>query len=243
MQAGEQLYEGKAKILYATDDPGRLVQHFKDDATAFNAQKRGTIHDKGVVNNRMSERLFRYLEAHGVHTHFLERLDDRRMLVRRLEMLPIEVIVRNRIAGSLARRLGLPEGTEAKRRILEFCLKSDELGDPLITEDHILALELVPEARLAEVKAVTAKVAELLTRFFAERGLELVDFKLEYGIDPEGRLTLGDEICPDTMRLWDVATGEKKDKDRFRHDLGGVEEAYHEVLERVLAGDGDEELP
>ncbi len=234
MDAREQLYEGKAKILYATDDPTLLLQHFKDDATAFNAQKRGTIHDKGVVNNRMSERLFRYLEENGVHTHFVERLDDRRMVVRRLEMLPIEVIVRNRIAGSLARRVGVAEGTEAKRRIIEFSLKSDELGDPLLTDDHILALGLVEESILDEVKAITARVADLLTAFFAERGLELIDFKIELGHDAEGRLTVGDEICPDTMRLWDMKTGEKKDKDRFRHDLGQVEETYQEVLARVL---------
>ena len=235
MDAREQLYEGKAKVLFATDDPTLLLQHFKDDATAFNAQKRGTIHDKGVVNNRMSERLFRYLEENGVHTHFVERLDDRRMVVRRLEMLPIEVIVRNRIAGSLARRVGVAEGTEAKRRIIEFSLKSDELGDPLLTDDHILALGLVEESTLAQVKEITARVADLLTAFFAERGLELIDFKIELGRDHEGRLTVGDEICPDTMRLWDMETGEKKDKDRFRHDLGQVEETYQEVLARVLS--------
>jgi len=235
MDAREQLYEGKAKVLFATDDPTLLLQHFKDDATAFNAQKRGTIHDKGVVNNRMSERLFRYLEENGVHTHFVERLDDRRMVVRRLEMLPIEVIVRNRIAGSLARRVGVAEGTEAKRRIIEFSLKSDELGDPLLTDDHILALGLVEESTLVQVKEITARVADLLTAFFAERGLELIDFKIELGRDHEGRLTVGDEICPDTMRLWDMETGEKKDKDRFRHDLGQVEETYQEVLARVLS--------
>jgi len=234
METRDQIYEGKAKILYATDDPTRLVQYFKDDATAFNAQKRGSIHDKGVVNNRMSERLFRYLEDNGVHTHFVERLDDRRMVVLRLKMLPIEVIVRNRVAGSFAKRMGLEEGGDLKRRILEFCLKSDSLGDPLITDDHIFALGLVDEGVLAEVKRVTDQVNGLLTAFCAERGLQLVDFKLEYGIDADGRVTLADEICPDTMRLWDVKTGEKKDKDRFRHDLGGVEEAYQEVLARVL---------
>ncbi len=235
METREQLYEGKAKTLYATDDPRLLVQHFKDDATAFNAQKRGTIHDKGVVNNRMSEYLFRYLEEHGIHTHFVERTDDRRMVVQRLTMLPIEVIVRNRIAGSLAKRLGVAEGTAAKQRIIEFSLKSDELGDPLLTDDHILALGLVEAAELAQVKEVTGRIADLLTAFFAERGLELIDFKIELGHDADGRLTLGDEICPDTMRLWDMATGEKKDKDRFRHDLGDVEETYQEVLARVLA--------
>ena len=234
MDAREQIYEGKAKILYATDDPGLLVQYFKDDATAFNAQKRGSIHDKGVVNNRMSERLFRHLEENGIHTHFVERLDDRRMVVLRLKMLPIEVIVRNRIAGSFAKRLGLAEGGDLKRRILEFCLKSDALGDPLITDDHIFGLGLVEEGVLAEVKQVTDRVNGLLTAFFTERDLQLVDFKLEFGLDGEGRVTLADEICPDTMRLWDAKTGEKKDKDRFRHDLGGVEEAYQEVLARVL---------
>jgi phosphoribosylaminoimidazole-succinocarboxamide synthase len=234
MDARDKIYEGKAKILYATDDPARLVQYFKDDATAFNAQKRGEIHDKGVVNNRMSERLFRYLEENGVHTHFVERLDDRRMVVLKLKMLPIEVIVRNRIAGSFARRLGLQEGGTLRHRILEFCLKSDALGDPLLTDDHIHALGLVEDAVLGEVKRVTDRVNELLIAFFAPRGLDLIDLKLEFGIDGDGRLTLGDEICPDTMRLWDHKTGEKKDKDRFRHDLGGVEEAYQEVLARVL---------
>jgi len=235
MEKRKQIYEGKAKKVFETSDPDLVIQYFKDDATAFNAQKRGTIHDKGVVNNRMSERLFRYLEENGVHTHFVERLDDRRMVVRRLEMLPIEVIVRNRIAGSLARRVGVAEGTEAKRRIIEFSLKSDELGDPLLTDDHILALGLVEESTLAQVKEITARVADLLTAFFAERGLELIDFKIELGRDHEGRLTVGDEICPDTMRLWDMETGEKKDKDRFRHDLGQVEETYQEVLARVLS--------
>jgi phosphoribosylaminoimidazole-succinocarboxamide synthase len=234
MDTRDKIYEGKAKILYTTDDPVRLVQYFKDDATAFNAQKRGEIHDKGVVNNRMSERLFRYLEENGVHTHFVERLDDRRMVVLKLKMLPIEVIVRNRIAGSFAKRLGLQEGGTLRHRILEFCLKSDALGDPLITDDHIRALGLVEDAVLADVKRTTDRVNELLTAFFAPRRLDLIDFKLEYGIDSDGRLTLGDEICPDTMRLWDQTTGEKKDKDRFRHDLGGVEEAYQDVLARVL---------
>jgi len=235
METRAQVYEGKAKILYATDDPTLLVQHFKDDATAFNAKKRGTIHDKGVVNNRMSEHLFRYVEAHGVHTHFVERTDDRRMVVRRLTMLPIEVIVRNRIAGSLAKRIGVKEGTAARRRIIEFSLKSDALGDPLLTDDHILALGLVEEETLNEVKRIAGQPDDLLTAFFAQRGLELIDFKVEFGLDAEGRLTLGDEICPDTMRLWDMKSGEKKDKDRFRHDLGQVEETYQEVLARVLA--------
>ena len=221
----EKLYEGKAKVLYR-EGPDTLRVYFKDEATAFNAQKRGVIPGKGVVNNKVSAALFRYLEAHGVKTHFLE------MRVRRVEILPLEVILRFRAAGSFARRYGLKEGTPLKMPLLEFSLKNDALGDPLICENAVLALGLAGEEELEAVKRTALRVGELLKAFFAERGLELVDFKLEFG-RLGGEVLLADEISPDTMRLWDEK-GEPLDKDRFRKDLGGVEEAYREVLRRVL---------
>lgn len=227
----EKLYEGKAKVLYR-EGPDTLRVYFKDEATAFNAQKRGVIPGKGAVNNKVSAALFRYLEAHGVKTHFLEEVSDREMRVRRVEILPLEVILRFRAAGSFARRYGLKEGTPLKMPLLEFSLKNDALGDPLICENAVLALGLTTEGELEGVKAATLRVGELLKAFFAERGLELVDFKLEFG-KVGGEILLADEISPDTMRLWDEK-GEPLDKDRFRKDLGGVEEAYQEVLRRVL---------
>lgn len=228
----EKLYEGKAKILYP-EGPDTLRVYFKDEATAFNAQKRGIIPGKGVVNNKVSAALFRYLEAHGVKTHFLEELSDREMRVLRVEILPLEVILRFRAAGSFAKRYGVKEGTPLKTPLVEFSLKSDPLGDPLICPEAILALGLAREEELAQVRATTLKVGELLRTFFAQRGLDLVDFKLEFG-KRDGEILLADEISPDTMRLWDQKTGEPMDKDRFRKDLGGVEEAYQEVLRRVL---------
>ncbi|WP_243030204.1 phosphoribosylaminoimidazolesuccinocarboxamide synthase [Thermus altitudinis] len=228
----EKLYEGKAKILYP-EGPDTLRVYFKDEATAFNAQKRGIIPGKGVVNNKVSAALFRYLEAHGVKTHFLEELSDREMRVLRVEILPLEIILRFRAAGSFAKRYGVKEGTPLKTPLVEFSLKSDPLGDPLICPEAILALGLAREEELAQVRATTLKVGELLRTFFAQRGLDLVDFKLEFG-KRDGEILLADEISPDTMRLWDQKTGEPMDKDRFRKDLGGVEEAYQEVLRRVL---------
>ncbi|WP_298629897.1 phosphoribosylaminoimidazolesuccinocarboxamide synthase [uncultured Thermus sp.] len=228
----EKLYEGKAKILYP-EGPDTLRVYFKDEATAFNAQKRGIIPGKGVVNHKVSAALFRYLEAHGVKTHFLEELSDREMRVLRVEILPLEVILRFRAAGSFAKRYGVKEGTPLKTPLVEFSLKSDPLGDPLICPEAILALGLAREEELAQVRATTLKVGELLRTFFAQRGLDLVDFKLEFG-KRDGEILLADEISPDTMRLWDQKTGEPMDKDRFRKDLGGVEEAYQEVLRRVL---------
>jgi phosphoribosylaminoimidazole-succinocarboxamide synthase len=232
MQKGERFYEGKAKILYATDDPDYIIQYFKDDATAFNAQKRGTIQDKGVMNNRISEVLFRYLERNGVPTHFVERLSDREMLVRRLQIVPVEVIVRNRVAGSLAKRLGLEEGMVLPRPVLEHCYKNDELGDPMVNAYHILALGWASEAELGEIERLAFRVNDLLKEFFDTRDLILVDFKLEFGRH-HGKILLGDEICPDTCRFWEKRTLEKLDKDRFRRDLGKVEEAYQEVCRRV----------
>ncbi|MEN2981188.1 MAG: phosphoribosylaminoimidazolesuccinocarboxamide synthase [Thermus sp.] len=231
----EKLYEGKAKVLYPEGEDTLRV-YFKDEATAFNARKRGLIPGKGVVNNKVSAALFRYLEAHGIRTHFLEEVSEREMRVKRVEILPLEVILRFRAAGSFAKRYGLEEGTPLKGPLVEFSLKNDALGDPLICPEAILALGLAGEAELEGVRATTLKVGELLRAFFAERGLEVVDFKLEFG-RREGEILLADEISPDTMRLWDMETGEPLDKDRFRKDLGGVAEAYQEVLRRVL-GEG-----
>ena len=230
----EKLYEGKAKVLFP-EGPDTLRVYFKDEATAFNAQKRGLIPGKGVVNNKVSATLFRYLEAHGVKTHFLEEVSDREMRVLRVEILPLEVILRFKAAGSFAKRYGVKEGTLLRAPLVEYSLKSDPLGDPLICPEAILALGLATEEELSQVKATTLKVGELLRDFFAQRGLDLVDFKLEFG-KRNREILLADEISPDTMRLWDQKTGEPMDKDRFRKDLGGVEEAYQEVLRRVLRG-------
>ena len=226
----EKLYEGKAKVLYP-EGPDTLRVYFKDEATAFNAQKRGLIPGKGVVNNKVSSALFRYLQAHGIKTHFIRELSDREMLVKRVEIVPLEVILRYRAAGSFAKRYGVEEGTPLRAPLVEFSLKSDALGDPLICENAILALGLAEEKELSEIQATTLKVGELLRAFFAERGLDLWDFKLEFGRHG-GEILLADEISPDTMRL--RKNGEPLDKDRFRRDLGGVEEAYQEVLKRVL---------
>ncbi|WP_447972994.1 phosphoribosylaminoimidazolesuccinocarboxamide synthase [Nitrospira sp. Kam-Ns4a] len=232
MGKGALLYEGKAKRLYEADRPDCVIQYFKDDATAFNAQKRGTIVEKGVVNNRISERLFRLLEENGVPTHFIERLSDREMLTKKVRIIPIEVVVRNRVAGSLAKRLGLTEGEAIEPPLVEFYYKSDALGDPLITEDHIRLLKLAEPRLVADIRGWALRVNALLLPFFGERGLVLVDFKLEFGLH-DGELVLADEISPDTCRFWDQRTGESLDKDRFRKDLGRVEEAYQEVLRRV----------
>jgi phosphoribosylaminoimidazole-succinocarboxamide synthase len=232
VKKGGPFYEGKAKILYATDDPDLIIQYFKDDATAFNAQKRGTIQEKGIMNNKISEVLFQHLESRGVPTHFVRRLNDREMLVRRLQIIPVEVIVRNRIAGSLAKRLGLEEGGVLSTPVLEHCYKSDALGDPMINEFHIRALGWATDEEIKEIERLSFRVNELLKDFFDQRSLILVDFKLEYGRH-HGKIYLGDEICPDTCRLWEKGSLEKLDKDRFRRDLGKVEDAYQEVCRRV----------
>jgi phosphoribosylaminoimidazole-succinocarboxamide synthase len=221
MTAGTLLYEGKAKKIFTTGDPDQILQYFKDDATAFNAQKRGTIVEKGIVNNKVSERLFRMLEQNGVPTHFVERKSDREMLTKKVTIVPVEVVVRNVIAGSLAKRLGLKEGGAIQPAIVEWYYKNDALGDPLIADEHVRLLKLV-----------ALKVNSLLQPFFAERKMILVDFKLEFGLH-DGKLILADEISPDTCRFWDAGTKESMDKDRFRKDLGKIEEAYQEVLKRV----------
>ena len=232
MQKKDKIYEGKAKILYTTDDPALLIQYFKDDATAFNAQKRGTIEGKGVMNNRIAARIFEYLGKAGVATHFVQLLSEREMLIKKVEIVPIEVIVRNRAAGSLCRLLGLREGLHLACPVLEFCFKKDELGDPLINEYHIRALNLATDEEIKKISSSTFHVNTLLKKFFLKLNIELIDFKLEFG-RYKGDIILADEISPDTCRLWEVGTGNKLDKDRFRRDLGNIEEAYKEVLRRV----------
>ena len=232
MTAGTLLYEGKAKKIFTTGNPDHLLQYFKDDATAFNAQKRGTIVEKGVINNKISERLFRILEQNGVPTHFIERKSDREMLTKKVTIVPVEVVVRNVVAGSLAKRLGLKEGDPIQPAIVEWCYKNDALGDPLISDEHIRLLKLATPEQLAEIKRLALKINSLLQPFFAERNMILVDFKLEFGLH-KGQLILADEISPDTCRFWDTGTKESMDKDRFRKDLGKIEEAYQEVLRRV----------
>ncbi len=228
----EMFYEGKAKKLYATSDPDLTIVYFKDDATAFNAKKRGTIEDKGVVNNRMSELFFTLLERNGIKTHFVRRLNDREMLCKRLEIIPVETVVRNLVAGSLAKRLGREEGEKLPYPVIEYYYKSDPLDDPLITRDHAIVFGWASEQDLRTIDSTALRVNDVLGRFLDERGVILVDFKLEFGRH-HGEILLGDEICPDTCRFWDKATRQKLDKDRFRRDLGGVEEAYHEMLRRV----------
>lgn len=228
----EMLYEGKAKRVFKTGDSKKYLVEYKDDATAFNGEKKGIITGKGIVNNKMSALLFKLLEEQGIPTHYEDLLSDREMLVKAVKILPLEVIVRNIAAGSLANRLGLNEGTEMKKTVLEFCYKNDELGDPLINEYHIMAIELATEEQIETIKTYALRINEILLKFFEERNIRLVDFKLEFGVY-EGQVILADEISPDTCRLWDLKTNKKLDKDRFRRDLGNVEDAYLEVLERL----------
>lgn len=233
MKKGEKIYEGKAKILYSTEEPDKLIQYFKDDATAFNAQKKGTIKEKGVLNNKISSRIFELLEKEGVKTHFIERVSDRDMLVKKVEIIPVEVVIRNVTAGSLSKRMGIDEGITLKEPILEFYYKSDELGDPMINEYHIKVFELANEREMDIIKAMALKVNKFLVDFFDKNGIRLIDFKLEFG-RCNGDVLLADEITPDGCRLWDKKSGEKMDKDRFRRDLGKIEEAYQEVYKRVF---------
>lgn len=231
----EPLYEGKAKRLWATDDPNVLRMEFKNDATAFNGEKKSSFEDKGRLNNAISTRLYQLLESEGIPTHLVRRLDDTNVEVHKVDILLVEVIVRNISAGSFSKRTGMAEGITFSRPIIEFSYKSDELGDPLINDDYIREMKLATEGDLAHLRAQALKVNVILTRIFDECGLTLVDFKLEFGrlaMDPS-RIVLADEISPDGCRLWDKKTGEKMDKDRFRRDLGGVMEAYQEVLNRV----------
>lgn len=237
MKKLEMIYEGKAKRVYATDDPELLIVDYKDDATAFNGEKRGTIVGKGVINNQMSNRLMRRLEQAGVPTHFVEELSERETLVRRVEIVPLEVIVRNRSAGSFSKRYGVEEGRIFDAPTLEFSYKNDALGDPLINSSHVIALSLATPEELELIRRYAFRVNEVLSALWASRGITLVDFKLEFGRLADGTIVLADEISPDTCRLWDSATGKKLDKDRFRRDLGGVEDAYAEVMRRLCEHD------
>jgi len=232
MKKLEMLYEGKAKKVFKTDDPKKYIVEYKDDATAFNGEKKGTIVGKGVVNNKMSAALFGLLEKEGVTTHQIELLNDRESLVKAVKILPLEVIVRNVAAGSLAKRLGLEEGVLMKETVLEFSYKNDELGDPMINDYHIRAMGFATDEQLEVVKNYALKVNEVLKKFFLEINIKLIDFKLEFGLYDD-QVILADEISPDTCRLWDADTNKKLDKDRFRRDMGGVEEVYQEVLARV----------
>jgi phosphoribosylaminoimidazole-succinocarboxamide synthase len=233
MEKREKIYEGKAKQLFTTDNPDLLVQYFKDEATAFDGKKKGIIEHKGILNNKISSRIFKMLEEKGVKTHFVETLSDREMLVKRLRIIPVEVVIRNIAAGSLCKRLGLEEGITLKEPTLEFFLKNDPLGDPMINEYHARVFGWATDAELDQMKETAFKINKILSEFFSERGIILVDFKLEFG-EHKGEVLLGDEITPDGCRLWDKATREKMDKDRFRRDLGKVEEAYQEVLRKVM---------
>ncbi|MBQ1406163.1 MAG: phosphoribosylaminoimidazolesuccinocarboxamide synthase [Oscillospiraceae bacterium] len=237
MKKLEMIYEGKAKRVYATDEAELLIVDYKDDATAFNGEKRGTIVGKGVINNQMSNRLMRRLEQAGVPTHFVEELSERETLVRRVEIVPLEVIVRNRSAGSFSKRYGVEEGRVFDAPTIEFSYKNDALGDPLINSSHVIALSLATPEELELIRRYAFRVNEVLSALWASRGITLVDFKLEFGRLADGTIVLADEISPDTCRLWDSATGKKLDKDRFRRDLGGVEDAYAEVMRRLCEHD------
>jgi phosphoribosylaminoimidazole-succinocarboxamide synthase len=230
---GVQLYEGKAKKVYAADQEDLVIIHYKDDATAFNGEKKGQIEDKGVMNNKIASGLFELLEKSGVPTHFVSRLNDRDMLCKKAAIVPLEVIVRNVAAGSMAKRLGLAEGTALKTTVFELSYKDDALGDPLINDYHAVAIGASTFGEIEEIKTLTFKVNEVLSAFFLKRGIKLIDFKLEFGRTPAGELVLADEISPDTCRFWDAQTNEKLDKDRFRRDLGNVKEAYIEILNRI----------
>ena len=234
MEKAAQMYEGKAKKVFATDNKDYCIVSYKDDATAFNGLKKGTIAGKGVVNNKMSNYLMSLLEKEGIPTHFVEELNDREALVRKVEIVPLEVIVRNIAAGSFSKRLGVPEGSAVLCPILEYCYKDDELGDPMVNEYHIMAMGWVSKPVLDQIAAYALRINELLTAYLKEVNIELIDFKLEFGITNDGQLVLADEISPDTCRFWDTRTGEKLDKDRFRRDLGNVEDAYIEIRKRLM---------
>ena len=235
----EQLYEGKAKKVYATDDPEVVIVSYKDDATAFNGLKKGTISGKGAINNRMTNNLMRRLEHKGVPTHYVEELNDRETAVKKVSIVPLEVIVRNISAGSFAKRYGVEEGIVFDEPTFEFSYKNDDLGDPLLNTSHALALKLATREEIALIRKYTMMVNDLLKGFMKEIGIDLVDFKLEFGKTSNGTIVLADEISPDTCRLWDEKTHEKLDKDRFRRDLGGVEDAYAEIMKRLLDHDAE----
>ncbi|MBQ5807422.1 MAG: phosphoribosylaminoimidazolesuccinocarboxamide synthase [Tidjanibacter sp.] len=233
MKQLDMLYEGKAKQVFATDEEDKVIIHYKDAATAFNNIKKATIENKGVLNNKISTIVFHYLQAKGIPTHYIETLNERDQLCLRVSILPLEVIVRNVIAGSMAKRLGIEEGTKAPNPIFEICYKDDALGDPLINDHHAVALGAATYEELAEIYALTARINEALIEMFASINIRLVDFKIEFGKTADGKIVLADEISPDTCRLWDATTNEKLDKDRFRRDMGKVIEAYEEINARL----------
>ena len=234
MQKKDFIYEGKAKQVYSTDDENLVIIHYKDE-TAGNGVKKGTIKDKGIINNKITAKLFSVLEKNGIRTHFKEMLNERDQLCEKLEIVPLEVIVRNVITGSMAKRVGIADGTIPKTTIFEICYKNDEYGDPLINDYHAVAMGLATFDELKYIYETTSKINDLLKKVFDEEGITLVDFKIEFGKNSKGEILLADEITPDTCRLWDKATGKKLDKDRFRQDLGGIEEAYIEILNRLEA--------
>ncbi|MEE3333384.1 MAG: phosphoribosylaminoimidazolesuccinocarboxamide synthase [Ruminococcus sp.] len=236
MEKKEQMYEGKAKKVFATDNDDYCIVSYKDDATAFNGEKKGTIVGKGVVNNRMSNFMFKLLEAKGVPTDFVEELNDRDALLKKVEIVPLEVIIRNKAAGSFSKRFGIPEGTAFKAPTLEFCLKDDDLGDPMMNESQIYAIGAATKEEIEKISEYAYKVNEVMLEFFKSVNVDLIDFKIEFGRF-HGEILLADEISPDTCRFWDVDTQEKLDKDRFRRDMGGVEDAYAEMMKRVGLSD------
>lgn len=234
MEKKEQLYEGKAKKVFATDDANLVIVDYKDDATAFNGEKKGTIAGKGVINNVMSNHMFQLLEQQGVPTHFVEQLSDRETVVKKVSIVPLEVIIRNISAGSFAKRFGVNEGIVFDEPTIELSYKNDDLGDPLMNAYHAIALKLATREEIEQIKSMAFKVNEVMKQYFDTLNVTLVDFKLEFGKTADGTIVLADEISPDTCRLWDKDTGEKLDKDRFRRDMGGVEEAYQEIMKRVM---------
>ncbi len=234
MKKVEKIYEGKAKLLYSTENPQQLIQYFKDDATAFNAQKKAVIEGKGVLNNLISEHIMLSLAKAKIPTHFIKRIDEREQLVKKVKIIPLEVIIRNVAAGSMAKRLGISEGLELNAPVFEICFKDDALGDPLINDDHaIYVLKVVTKNQLSEIKNLALNNNKILCEMFENISIRLVDFKIEFGFDVDGKIILADEISPDSCRLWDKKTSEKMDKDRFRRDLGGLVEAYQEVAKRL----------
>lgn len=238
MEKKSMLYEGKAKRVYETENPDQYIVSYKDDATAFNGLKKGTIEGKGVINNQMSNLMMRLLEREGVPTHFIEELSDRDTLVKKVSIVPLEVIVRNLAAGSFSARYGVAEGTVFEEPTLEFSYKNDELGDPLMNELHALAMKLATREDIALITDLAFRINQIMKEFFKNIGITLVDFKLEFGRTSEGSIVLADEISPDTCRFWDSKTGERLDKDRFRRDLGNVEGAYQEMIRRITGAEG-----
>lgn len=234
MKKTEMIYEGKAKKVYNTEDPNCVIVDYKDDATALNGLKKGTIHDKGIINNRVTNHLMKLLEKNGVPTHLVEEISDRETIVKKVTIVPLEVIVRNIAAGSLAKRLGLEEGVKMKKTVLEYSYKDDALGDPMVNEYHIMAMEYCTKEELDLIASYALKVNEVLSSYLKDLNIELIDFKLEFGKTGDGTIVLADEISPDTCRFWDTVTGEKLDKDRFRRDMGGEEDAYKEIMKRLL---------